>query len=256
MPNYSDIANEIRLTVLEMLYKAQTSHIGSNFSCVDILTVLYENKKEEDEIIISKGWVAATVYALLARKGIIPASDLERYCQPDSSYIGLLEPTVTGVKCAGGSMGYGLPFGVGFALSKKIKKEAGKVYVLMSDGEQAIGTTWESALIAAHHKLDNLVVIVDNNGFQAMGANEEVLKIQPLTDKWLSLGWSVWNIDGHDYKQIENYTKLSLQILPICIIAETIKGKGVSFMENNNNYHYLNLSQADYENAKKELSRP
>jgi transketolase len=253
MTDYAKIAKEIRLTVLEMLYKAQTSHIGSNFSCVDILTVLYENKKEEDEIIISKGWVAATVYALLARRGTIPRESLETYCQPDSPYIGLLEPTVKGVKCAGGSMGYGLPFGVGFSLAKRIKGEKGKVYVLMSDGEQAIGTTYESALIASHHHLDNLVVIVDNNGFQAMGKVADVLGIVPLQEKWLTFGWDSRIIDGHHYGQIETAVYQLGHKNPHCIIANTIKGKGVSFMENENKWHYLNIDKESYERAKAEL---
>lgn len=254
--NYEKIAKEIRLQVLDMVFKAQSSHIGSNFSCIDILTVLYENKKEEDEIIVSKGWVAASVYALLAHTGVIPAEDLNTYCGPDSRYIGLLEPTVEGVKVAGGSMGYGLPFGVGFAISKKIKGEKGRVYVLMSDGEQAIGTTWESALIAAQHKLDNLIVIVDNNGFQAMGKTEEVIDLGNLLDKWNSFNWEGWEINGHDFDSLENalINRVKVMEAPSVVIANTVKGKGVSFMENNNLYHYKNLSQEEHDMAKKELN--
>lgn len=253
--NYKETANEIRKTVLGMLFKAQTSHIGSNFSCIDILTVLYENKKEEDEIIISKGWAAAAVYSLLSYKGIIPKEDLLSYCEPGSPYIGLLEPTVKGVKVAGGSMGYGLPFGVGFALSKKIKSEKGRVYVLMSDGEQAIGTTWESALIAAHHKLDNLTVFIDNNKFQAMGKTDDILKVD-LPKTWDSFGWLGNEIDGHDFKQIEAIiTDRDFYKKPYVAIANTIKGKGVKEFENNNLYHYKNLTNEEYENAMRELSQ-
>lgn len=252
-PNYAQIAKDIRLTVLEMLYKAQTSHIGSNFSCVDILTVLYENKKEEDEIIISKGWVAATAYALLKKTGLITSKELESYCKEDSKYIGLLEPTVPGIRCAGGSMGYGLPFAVGFAFAKKIKGEKGKVYCLMSDGEQAIGTTWESTLIAEHHNLNNLVVIVDCNGYQAMGNIKDILK-------WRYPSSFGMKIDGHNYQEIEDevinhksVTNPGNPTGPMFYYAKTIKGKGVSFMENDNRWHYLNIDKQSYERAKAEL---
>lgn len=259
MDNYKQLAKEIRKTVLDMVYKAQTSHIGSNFSCIDILSVVYsianvdkDLKEERDRIIVSKGWAAASVYALLAEKGIIPKGDLDKFCKNDSKYVGLLEPSVRGVEAAGGSMGFGLPFGVGFSIAKKLKKEKGKVFVLMGDGELAIGTTWESALIASHHKLDNLVVIVDYNGLQAMGSVKDVLNIEPLKEKWQAFGWEVVEIDGHNYNEIEK--ALTAQgNKPKIVIAKTIKGKGVRFMEGNNIYHYKNLSEEEYKKAMEEL---
>jgi len=260
--DYKKIALKARKTVLRLIYQAQTSHIGSNFSCVDILTVLYsianidkDLKEERDRIVISKGWVAATVYTLLAEKGIIPKEDLETYCQKGSKYIGLLEPYVRGVEAAGGSMGFGLPFGVGFALAQKLKKEKGKAFVLMSDGEMQTGTTWESALIAAHHKLDNLFVIVDVNELQAMGKVEEILNIEPLKEKWEAFGWEAREIDGHNFEEIENsLTSPPLfKEKPRVIIAKTIKGKGVSFMEGNNLYHYKAPSEEECQRALKEL---
>ena len=260
--NYKKIANNIRKTVLKMVFEAQTSHIGSNFSAIDILTVLFEKiNLKQDKLIISKGWVAASIYAFLERKGYISKKDLESFCQSGSKFIGLIEPLgLPGCEFSGGSMGYGLPAGVGFALAKRLKNEQGKVYVLMSDGEQAIGTTWESALIAAHHKLDNLVVIVDDNGFQAMGRVEEILSTRLLQSKWRSFDWGVATVNGHNYKLIEQWLKNANKYkgkywegLPKCIIAETIKGKGVSFMENNNEWHYRQLDKRNYELAKKEL---
>ena len=149
-------------------------------------------------------------------------------------------------------MGFGLPFGVGFALAKKLKKEKGKVFVLMSDGEMQTGTTWESSLIAAHNKLDNLFVVVDFNGLQAMGKVKEILNIEPLKDKWTAFGWEVREIDGHNFEDIEK-SLTSLSEKPIVVIAKTIKGKGVSFMEGNNLYHYKNLSEEEYKKALKEL---
>jgi len=260
--NYKEIALEVRKTVLRLIYQAQTSHIGSNFSCIDILTVLYsianvdkDLKEDRDRIVVSKGWVAAAMYVFLDRKGIIPKEDLETYCKNGSKYIGLAEPNVRGVEAAGGSMGFGLPFGVGFALAKKMKKEQGKAFVLMSDGEMDCGTTWESALIASHHKLDNLLVIVDFNGLQGMGRVEEILNIEPLKDKWKAFGWEVQEIDGHNFEEIERaLTSSPLQKgKPIVIIAKTIKGKGASFMEGNNLYHYKALSEEEYWRALKEL---
>ena len=260
--NYKEIAREARKTVLRLIYQAQVSHIGSNFSCIDILTVLYsianidkDLKEDRDRIVISKGWVAAAIYTFLAKKGIISKEDLETYCKNGSKYIGLAEPYVRGIEAAGGSMGFGLPFGVGFALAKKLKKEKGKAFVLMGDGEMQIGTTWESALIAAHHKLDNLFVIVDMNELQAMGKIEGILNIEPLKDKWRAFGWEVREIDGHNFEEIErSFLEPSLhKEKPIIIIAKTIKGKGVSFMEGENLYHYKAPSDEEYQRALKEL---
>lgn len=262
--DYKKVAVEARKAVLGMIYKAQTSHIGSNLSCIDLLSVLYmgvaknldkDIRQDRDRIIVSKGWAAASVYYFLAEKGIIPKKDLETYCQEGSKYIGLAEPNVRGVEAAGGSMGFGLPFGVGFALANKMKKTESRTFVLMSDGEMQIGTTWESALLASHHKLDNLVVIVDFNDLQAMGKIKEILNIEPLKEKWESFGWEVREIDGHNFEEIENALIASSgnQEKPIIIIAKTTKGKGVSFMEGNNMYHYKAPSEEEYQKAMQEL---
>src|SRR3989338_4177818 len=160
------------------------------------------------------------------------------------------------IPAAGGSMGFGLPFGVGFALAKKLNNEEGKIYVLMSDGEMQCGTTWESALIGSHHNLDNLVVVVDANDLQAMGRVEDILNIEPLKDKWNSFGWEVERIDGHNFEEIEkSLHNLPLQKgKPTIIIAKTIKGKGVSFFEGDNLYHYKGLSEEEYESANREFA--
>ena len=257
--SYKKIANEARKKVLSLIYQAQVSHIGSNFSCIDILAVLYsianidkDLREDRDRIVISKGWVAASIYYFLSEKGIIPKEDLETFCKDGSKYIGLAEPGVRGIEAAGGSMGFGLPFGVGFAIAKKIKKEKGKVFVLMSDGEMQVGTTWESALIGAHHKLDNLFVIVDFNKLQAMGEVKEILDIEPLKDKWQAFGWEIREIDGHNFEDIDK-SLISSSGKPVAIIAKTIKGKGVSFMEGNNLYHYKAPSDEEYQRALKEL---
>lgn len=260
--NYKKTALEIKKTALRLIYQAQSSHIGSNLSCIDILTVIYsianidKNLKEDrDRIVVSKGWVAAAMYTFLAMKGIISKKDLETYCKNGSKYIGLAEPNVRGVEAAGGSMGFGLPFGVGFALAKKVKRETGRIFILMSDGEMQIGTTWESALIAAHHKLDNLFIIVDMNKLQATGKVKEILNIEPLKDKWEAFGWEVRDINGHNFEEIEeSLTTPPHKGKPMVIIAKTIKGKGVSFMEEDNLYHYKAPSEDEYQKALKELN--
>ena len=264
LKEYKEIARLARIKTISMIYAAQSSHVGSCLSVIDILTVLYmgvvqnldkDLKEDRDRIVISKGWVAASVYYFLAEKGIIPKEDLETYCQNGSKYIGLVEPNVRGIEAAGGSMGFGLPFGVGFALAKKLKNEKGRAFVLMSDGEQQTGTTWESALIAAHHKLDNLLVIVDANELQAMGKVEEILSIEPLKEKWKAFGWEVREIDGHNFEEIEKaLTEPEPEKeKPMVVIARTIKGKGVSFMENNNLFHYKAPSETEFLKAMEEL---
>ena len=264
MTDYKKIATAARRKVIEMLYKAQTSHIGSNLSAVDLLTVLYmgvvrnldkDLKPNRDRVIVSKGWAAASLYYFLSEKGVIPKEDLETYCQPNSKYIGLAEPSVRGVEAAGGAMGHGLPMGTGMALGAKRAGEAWKTYVLMSDGEMDCGTTWECALLAAHHKLDNLTVIVDYNKWQAIGRTNEVLNLEPLQDKWKAFGWEVLEIDGHDHQQIENALRQRATDKPLAIIAHTTKGKGVSEMEDKIEWHYRNIPDDVYKRAIEELNR-
>lgn len=256
MVDYQKIAKEARIKVLEMIYKAQSSHIGSNFSCIDILSVLFEKMDlKRDKFIASKGWIAASVYYFLACKGVIPIEDLKRYCMPEETkYIGLIEPQGKfGLEAAGGAVGYGLPFAVGFALAKKLKKEKGKVYVLLSDGEMDTGTLYEAALIAAHYRLDNLVAIVDYNGFQATGKTNEVLQVAPLGDKWQAFGWNVWSLPGHNFEHLDFILDCKSIKKPGVVIADTIKGKGVSFMENKLEWHYRNVDDESYQKAITEL---
>ena len=261
MKNYKKIANDARKKVLEMVHRASTSHIGSNFSAIDLMAVLFSNikldknlKTDRDRFVLSKGWVAASLYYFLAQKGIIPKKDLNEFGIGDTKYIGLAEPTVRGVEMAGGAMGHGLPIALGMALGAKFKKKNYRVYVLMSDGELDCGTTWECAALAAHHKLDNLTVIIDCNGFQAMGKKREVLNMEPLADKWRAFNWSVKEIDGHNFKAIEGAIMQRPRYKPSVIIARTRKGKGVSFMENKLEWHYKNINAKDYQKALAELN--
>lgn len=246
-----------------MIYSAQVSHIGSNFSCIDILTVLYSKMNPKvDKLVVSKGWVAASVYALNVKYGYMPQEAIDTYCDGKSKYIGLIEPLgYFGCEIAGGSMGLGLPGAVGLALAKKLKREEGNVYCLVSDGELDGGMIWESALIASHHKLNNLILICDYNKFQAMGKKNEILNIEPLMEKWMAFGWKVIEIEGHNYEEIYQslnadwYGPKDVMDKPMIIIANTTKGKGVSFMENNNLYHYKQLSDDEFFKAMEELNK-
>lgn len=250
MADYKKLAKEARKKILEMIHRAGTSHIASNLSLVDMAVVLYQKLEPQDEVVWSKGWAAALGYYMLAQKGDIPKEDLDKF--PNEPYLGLMEPSVKGVHVAGGSVGHGLPVAVGMAFAKKRSGEKGKVYCIMSDGELNEGAVWESAMIAAQHHLDNLVAIIDKNGWQAMGKTSEVLDMRDLPLKWSAFGWWVTNIDGHNFKDMEN--ALDTVIGPMCIIGKTVKGKGVSFMENHLTYHYKHVSDEDYEKALAELN--
>lgn len=255
-----ETAKAIRKTVLSMVFKAQSSHIGSNLSCIDILTAIFDfADKDRDELIVSKGWTAAAVYALDAAYGLIPQADLLTFNQEGSKYIGLIEPIgIFGCKVGSGSMGNGFPMAVGQALAFQQEKQTLEnpkmkmVYVLMSDGEQDCGTTWESALIAKHHMLNNLVVFVDVNDFQAMGRTDEVLKID-LPAMWKATGWNVFEIDGHSFPALNHVLETGRLASPTVVLCKTTKGKGVSFMESRIEWHYRNIPADLYKQAMDEL---
>ncbi len=253
--NYKELARECRLKVLEMIHKAGTSHIASNFSIIDIATVLYANLKKGDEVVWSAGWKAATAYYFLAQQGKIPKEDLEIFGKEingEIKYFGLLETSTPGIHVNGGSMGHGLPIACGMALAKKLKGEEGKIYCVMSDGEMNEGTTWESAMFAAHHKLDNLVVIVDKNEWQAMGKTEDVLNVN-VGKAFEGFGWELYKINGHLFGDIDFALAGPHGTRPKVIVANTIKGKGVSFMEDHLLYHYKHVDEENYKQAVKEL---
>ncbi len=250
--DYAKIAREVRRKALTMIHKAQTAHTASNYSVTDLGVVLYENLKPEDRVVWSKGWAAATTYVLLARRGQIPEEDLEKF--PNKPYINLVEYGAPGVETTGGSMGHGLPVAVGIALGQKMAATPGMVYCIMSDGELNEGTAWESMLVANHHKLENLVVFVDRNTWQAMGRTEDVLKLEPLEPKWEAFGWETFRVDGHNYEEIEKALLTSNSGKPRVIICDTVKGKGVSFMEDSLVFHYKVIDKEIYDKAMTELA--
>ena len=264
--DYSQISKEIRKKILKMNYLAQGTHIGSSLSTVDILTVLYfkflkinpKNPLEEnrDRFILSKGHAAASLYATLAQKGFFPVKILDGYCQDGKKLPGhATRGSVPGVEASTGSLGHGLPMAAGMALAAKRDKKKCRAFVLLSDGECDEGSNWEAALFSGHHKLDNLVAIIDYNKLQAFGKTNDVLNLEPLKDKWLAFGWRVREIDGHNFPEIDRaFSKIPFEKdKPNLIIAHTVKGKGVSFMENKLEWHYKNLTKEKYQEALKEL---
>jgi len=249
----NEIAKKIRRKVIDLLYKHKACHLGSCMSCIEILVALYfDIMRKEDKFLLSKGWAAAALYSVLSEKGIIDWDDLyENYYEVDSKYWGLVHHSVPGIEHSLGSAGHGLPVAIGMALADKKRR----IFVLLSDGEMDCGTTWESALFAAHHKLDNLVVLVDYNKLQAFGKTNEVLNLEPLKDKWNSFRWDVYEVDGHNIEELTATIKKALAVKnkPHIIICHTKKGKGISFAENKVEWHYYNLTPQLYEKAKNEL---
>jgi len=251
-----EIAKDIRLRVIELLYRHKACHLGSCMSAIEILVSLYFGgiMRKKDKFLLSKGWAAAALYSILAKKKIIDWKELlEKYYEPDSKYWGLVHHTVPGIEHSFGSAGHGLPVAIGMALADKKRR----IFVLLSDGEMDCGTTWEGALFAAHHKMDNLFVIVDYNKLQAFGRTNKVLNLKPLAKKWKDFNFDVYEIDGHSFSQILKAFKkaFSRKGRPHVIICHTIKGKGVSFAEDKLEWHYFNLDKKLYEKAKRDICR-
>ncbi len=256
----TQLARASRVEILKMTHRAGASHVGSALSVVDILAVLYEsvakispasvNSSDRDCVILSKGHACTALYSVLALKGFFPLNWLERYCADGSELSGHVTSAYTpGVELSTGSLGHGLPYGLGIQMSRKRSGISGRTFVIMSDGECDEGTTWESALIASHHEIDSLVVIIDRNGIQSMGSTEETLALEPFQSKWESFGWEVRTLDGHDHDSIFSALSLPSTGKPICIIANTVKGKGVDYMENQVLWHYRPPNENDLENA-------
>ena len=264
--NNEVLATRVRAHVLKMIHRARSAHIGTSFSMVDLLSVLYGSVlridpfrpdwPDRDRFILSKGHGCAAVYAVLAEKGFFPREWLDTYYLDGSPLAGhIVHDGVPGVEVSTGSLGHGLSIGCGMALAGKHDRQFYRTFVLLSDGECDEGSTWEAVLFAPHHRLDNLVAIVDYNKIQSIGTVKEVLDLEPLAEKWRAFNWAVREIDGHDYKQIEN-TLLGVPFQPgrpSCIIAHTVKGKGVSFMENQVAWHYRHPDDEQLRQALAEL---
>mgnify|MGYP006079660783 FL=1 len=258
------LSKKIRKISLEMVHNSNASHIGSALSMVDILAVLYNdilkfdsnNSKWEgrDKLILSKGHSCVALYAVLGLKNFFDIELLKTYGKNGSDFMNHISHKVPGVEFSTGSLGHGLPYAVGIALGNKLKKIDSKVYVILGDGEVAEGSNWEALLFASHNKLDNLVVIVDNNNLQSLTTVDDTLSLEPYDKKFLSFGCNVVKVDGHDHKQLNKVFSLNnLNLKPNVVIAKTIKGKGVSYMENEVKWHYKSPNTEELSTAIKEI---
>jgi transketolase len=260
------IARKIRRHIIIMTGNAGSGHPGGSLSAADIVTALYFNIMrhdpenpawpDRDRFILSKGHAAPLLYAALAESGYFPLETLPTLRKLGSSLQGHADSNVTpGVEMTAGSLGQGLSFSVGVALAGRLNSQDYRVYVMLGDGECDEGQVWEAAMAGAHFRVDNLTAIVDNNGLQIDGWNRDVMNIEPLNDKWKSFGWHVIEVDGHNIPRLLDAFKeaQSVKGKPSVIIAHTVKGKGVSFMENNVDFHGKAPNAEQVELALKEL---
>jgi len=263
--NYIELAKKIRANAIKAVYFGQSGHIGSALSMADLLAYLYEsvlvykadNPKWEgrDIFILSKGHAAAGMYGVLIEKNFFPREWIKSYYQDGGMLSGHVSHYVPGIEVSTGSLGHGLPIGIGFALDFRKRKMKNRVFVMLSDGECNEGSNWEAFLFAPHNKLDNLTIIIDYNKIQALGRCEDVLNLEPFAQKMKDFHWEVMEINGHDFREIEKaLSKIPLKKgKPSCIIAHTVKGKGVSFMEDKVSWHYNKVDDELLKKAFQEL---
>lgn len=262
------LALAVRKHALRMTSLGGSSHIGSVFSVADILAVLYggvlrvrpEEPRwpERDRFVLSKGHAGAGVYAVLAERGFFPVAKLDTHYQDGSDLSGHVSHLgIPGVEVSTGSLGHGLSIAAGMALAGRRDGAAWRVFVVLSDGECDEGATWEAALFAAHHGLDNLVAVVDYNKIQSLDWVKNTLDLEPFAEKWRSFGWAVAEVDGHDHQQLAAALGgvPARTAVPTCVIAHTIKGKGVSFMENTVLWHYRTARGEEFDAALRELEQ-
>ena len=266
--NFSKIkklSTQIKKDILKMAYfaKANSSHIGGSLSTVDILSVLFasiiniDKKKiyNKDRFFLSKGHACLGYYAILKYLGYIKDKDLETFEKKESILLGHpVKNAINGIELSSGSLGTCLSIAVGIAIAYKKKNKKNNIYVIIGDGECNEGSIWEAAMCSSHYNLDNLVVILDNNKFQQTGSNKLILNTSSLEDKWNSFGWNVVNADGHNHKNLlDSFNSKKIKNKPKIIIANTIKGKGISFIEGNNDWHHSILTEKNYYEALNEL---
>lgn len=266
IPDTIDLALRIRRHAVRMTHYGKSSHIGAVLSVADILAVLYgrilkvkpddPDWHDRDRFILSKGHAGAGVYAVLAETGFFPVEELRDHYSNGSRFSGhVSHKGIPGVEISTGSLGHGLSIGVGMAYAATLDDRRHRIFVLMSDGECDEGSNWEAILFAAHHKLFNLLAIVDYNKMQSLKSVAETLALEPFADKWRAFGWEVLEVDGHDHADLMAAlaTQTRKEAKPLCVIAHTTKGKGVSFMENSVLWHYRSPQGEEYLEAMKEL---
>jgi len=261
--NLREISYRVRKNVLQMAHNGKSSHVGSALSIVDILVTLYfgvfnndlimKKNKLRDKFILSKGHAGSALYAILYEIGLISKEELFTHCKDNSRLSGHVSHLLPGIEISTGSLGHGLSIGCGFALAKKMnnKKIDKKVYVLLSDGECDEGSTWEAVLFASHHKLNNLICLIDYNKLQSLDKVKNTLNLEPFKSKWKSFGWDVVSVDGHNHNKIIKSLKVKKK--PLCIICNTTKGKGVKFMQDKVLWHYRSPNKQELAKAIKSL---
>jgi len=259
------ICRQIRYELIATSHRATSAHLAGALSCVDLLVALYWTKlsisganasdPSRDRLVFSKGHAVSTLYTVLAKRGFFPEEELLQYNVEGSRLPEQPSPgCVPGVEWATGSLGHGLGVGVGMALASKIQNIPYEVFVVMSDGECQEGSVWEAAMLAPRLQLSNLTVLVDFNKWQATARSNETMAMEPMADKWTAFGWEAHEVDGHDLPQILDAIHAPRrENLPRAIVAHTVKGKGVSFIEDDNNWHYRSPSAEEVEKARVEL---
>ena len=261
----AEAARQIRSQDAKLVHHAGAGHIGGDFSAIDILATLYgavlkvdpsrPGDPERDRLILSKGHSAGALYSTLAHCGFFPLAELESFAQPLSALNGHPNRTkVPGVETNTGPLGHGFPVAVGCAIAAKLQGSARRTFVVLGDGELQEGSNWEAAMTASHYALASLTAVVDRNRLQQGARTEDTKQLEPLADKWTSFGWEVRQIDGHDYGQILSSLDPSSTGRPVCVIANTIKGKGVSFMEDRAEWHHKVPTAEQIVAAREELS--
>ncbi len=267
MPSDRDLALkslQYRLQTLELIHSAGAGHTGGGLSCLDILTVLYNRilrvspetfgDPARDRYVQSKGHAVEALYVVLADRGFFPYSDLETVCHYESDYVGHPTRKIPGIEQNTGALGHGLPICVGMALAARMDKTGSRVFTLLGDGEIAEGSNWEAAMAGAHYKLSNLTAIVDCNTLQISGHTSQVMNSEPLDEKFRAFGWAVRVVDGHDLAALTEVLSGPAEAdKPTAVIARTIKGRGVSFMENVAKWHHGVPSEAELTQARAEI---
>lgn len=266
LDSLSELSCRLRVQVVKMTARAKSAHVGGNLSMADILAVLYGDVlrvdptqpdwNARDRFVLSKGHACAGLYAVLAERGFLAPAALESFYCDNALLAGhATHHGVPGIECSTGSLGQGLSIACGLAYAGRVADPSFRVFALLSDGECDEGSTWEAVLFASHHRLSNLTVVIDYNKIQSLGFTAEVLNLDPLAEKWTSFGWHAINVDGHDIEQLQRVlSSVPLQTdRPTCVVAHTVKGKGVSFMENRLLWHYRSPNDEELAAALAEL---
>lgn len=255
----------LRRRMLQLIHDAGAGHTGGGLSCLDILTVLYHRVLRispetctdlgRDRYVQSKGHCVEALYAVMSDRGYFPDADLDTLCHYRSPYVGHPTRKIRGMEMNTGALGHGLPICVGMALAARMDGADFRVFTLLGDGELAEGSNWEAAMAAAHYRLDNLVAILDHNALQITGSTRDVMSNEPLEEKWRAFGWEVRRVDGHDYAALTAALMTPPPAgKPLLVLADTVKGKGVSFMENVGKWHHGVPSDAELAQALAELA--